>query len=409
MSRSALSPNGRFRLITCSIFRTPLRSIVNSVESLAQSHSVLAQNIEADIEKPLREYQNKNKEMRAMSTIQGNLSSIAKDLETAQKRAEKVKGGKSSTKIANATSDVDIATQQWESQAPYVFEQLQALDENRLNHLRDVLTQLETHEVDKVERNRVNAESCLNALLNLNTSEEISAFVAKTSGGRPPLTPKQKSHTAPGGILRPTTPAHTHDDRESDMSAVSAGAARSAPSPCTYGFSHLGDDVLIVDVTAQERRFGLKRLGTMISRTRHASKPVDRAGSPEKRSRPNLNPLRRGTSTRDMQTIPSPQGSAINLPPPPLPTQPRIGPTNPEPQPSRELHREEHLPNGDALRPPPVRSSSLPGAANGTNPTALPATPEENQPTEPQRKPAEVCYHIVICVLPLMGTESARQ
>ena len=220
-------------LITFSIFRTPLKSIVSSTESLAQSHSILAQNIETDIEKPLREYQNKNKEMRAMTTIQGNLASIAKDLETAQKRADKVKGGKSSTKIANATSDVEIATQQWESQAPYVFEQLQALDENRVNHLRDILTQLETHEVDQVERSRINAESSLNAILNLNTSEEISAFVAKTSGGRPPLTPRQQSHTVSGAALRPPTPARTHDDGASELSSVSAGAASSAPSPCT--------------------------------------------------------------------------------------------------------------------------------------------------------------------------------
>lgn len=187
-----------------------------------------------------------------MTTIQGNLASIAKDLETAQKRADKVKGGKSSTKIANATSDVDIATQQWESQAPYVFEQLQALDENRVNHLRDILTQLETHEVDQVERNRVNAESCLNAILNLNTSEEISAFVAKTSGGRPPLTPRQKSRTISGGALRPPTPARTHDDGASEMSTVSAGAARSAPSPCTSEFCRCG--YILIDACCNSSR-----------------------------------------------------------------------------------------------------------------------------------------------------------
>lgn len=342
-----------------------------------------------------------------MTTIQGNLASIAKDLETAQKRAEKVKGGKSSTKIANATSDVDIAAQQWQSQAPYVFEQLQALDENRVNHLRDILTQLETHEVDQVERNRVNAESCLNALLNLNTLEEISAFVAKISGGRPPLTPRQKSRTIPGGALRPQTPARTHDDGASERSTVSAGAARSVPSPSTSQYHRAENFFCLMEViTAQERRFGLKRLGTMINRTRNTSKPLDRAGSPEKRSRPNLNPLRRGTSTRDMQAIPSPQDSAINLPPPPLPPQPRIDRTDAAPQPSQEPQRESHLPNGDTLQPPPVRSSSLPGA-NGTLPTAVTTTSEENKSTGPQGKQAEVCCHILIRVLSLTGTESA--
>lgn len=395
------SQNSCSALISRSIFRTPLKSIVSSTESLAQSHSILAQNIEVDIEKPLREYQTKNKEMRAMTTIQGNLASIAKDLEVAQKRAEKVKGGKSSTKIANATSDVDIATQQWESQAPYVFEQLQALDENRLNYLRDILTQLETHAVDQVERNRVNAESCLNALLNLNTSEEISAFVAKTSGGRPPLTPRQKSQTAPAGGLRPTTPAHGHDDRASELSAISTGATRSAQSPRKPHVSHSGKFLLTRLVIAQERRFGLKRLGTMIIRTRQTSKPLDHAGSPEKRLRPSLNPLRRGTSTRDMQTIPSPQGSAVNLPPPPLPPPPQIDPTHPdsqrktgftdpEPLSSAEPRRVEYLPNGDALQPPPVRSSSLPGA-NGIIPAPPSMHPDESQPAGLRKTPAEVC------------------
>ena len=325
-----------------------------------------------------------------MTTIQGNLASIAKDLEIAQKRADKVKGGKSSTKIANASSDVDIATQQWESQAPYVFEQLQALDENRVNHLRDVLTQLETHEVDQVERSRINAESSLNAILNLNTSEEISAFVAKTSEGRPPMTPRQKSRTVSGGALRPPTPARTHDDGVSEHSTVSAGAAKSAPSPRTSEYP--GIRYIFIDrvVIAQERRFGLKRLGTMINRTRYTSKPLDRAGSPEKRSRPNLNPLRRGTSTRDMQSIPSPPGSAVNLPPPPLPTQPRIQSTDAEPQPPQEPQRDDYLPNGDSSRPPPLRSSSLPGT-NGTHPATDPVKPEENQSTGPQGKPAEVC------------------
>ena len=119
-----------------------------------------------------------------MSTIQGNLAAVAKEVDGAHRKASKVSGGKSSAnKVANATSDVESANQQWESQAPYVFEQLQSLDETRINHLRDVLTQLETHEVDLVERNRITAESCLNALLNVETSEEISTFVAKVSGG----------------------------------------------------------------------------------------------------------------------------------------------------------------------------------------------------------------------------------
>ena len=158
------------------------------MEALAQSHSTLAHRIEADVERPLKDYQSKSREMQAVNTVQGNLTAIAKEVDSAHRKASKVSGAKSSAnKVANATSDVEAANQQWESQAPYVFEQLQALDENRVNHLRDVLTQLETHEVDQVERNRTSAESCLNTILNINSAEEISAFVARQTANAPTI------------------------------------------------------------------------------------------------------------------------------------------------------------------------------------------------------------------------------
>lgn len=175
------------------------------MQSLAESHSTLASKIELDVERPLKDFQTKNREMQAIGTIQGNLAAVAKDLDGAQKKAQKLAGGKSSAnKVANATSDVDAANQQWESQAPYVFEQLQALDESRINHLRDVLTQFETHEVDLVERNRVTAESCLNALLNVNTADEISTFVAQHTGGESvPPRPASRSATTGSSIPAP--------------------------------------------------------------------------------------------------------------------------------------------------------------------------------------------------------------
>ena len=168
--------------------------------------------------------------MQAMSTIQGNLASMGKDLETAQKRVEKIKSGRSSAaKVANAKGDVDTANQQWESQAPYVFEQLQALDENRVNHLRDVLTQLQTHELDQLEKSRVAAESCLNALLNVDTTDEISNFVARSSGVRP-RSARQHSRTATTNTLSPPPPIRQQDDGASEISSISAGVPRAGPS-----------------------------------------------------------------------------------------------------------------------------------------------------------------------------------
>ena len=117
-----------------------------------------------------------------MTTICGNLATMAKEFEAASKKIEKLKdkGTKAAVgKIASATAEVDSAKSQWESQAPFIFEKLQAVDESRINHLRDALTQFQTHELDQTERNRSAAEYCLNALLNINTAEEILNFMSK--------------------------------------------------------------------------------------------------------------------------------------------------------------------------------------------------------------------------------------
>lgn len=210
--------------------------------------------MEADVERPLREYQKGSREMQAMSTIQGNLAAVGRELDTAQKRVEKVKAGKSSgNKVADATAGVETLRREWDSQAPYVFEQLQALDENRINHLRDVLTQLQTHEVDQVERNRVSAESCLNVLLNVDTADEISTFVAKSSSGPPTMQQAPvRSRQTPANHLSTPTPSRTQDDRASEISATSEGNLRSGSAsgpPGMYQYIDIHVPLLIASST----------------------------------------------------------------------------------------------------------------------------------------------------------------
>ena len=370
-----------------SIFQTPWQSIVSSTEALAQSHALLAQKIEADVERPLRDYNGKNREMQGISTIQGNLASVARDVDTARKRADKTLGGKTSqNKIDNATSDFNVANQQWDSQAPYVFEQLQALDENRVNHLRDVLTQFQTHEVDLVERNRVSAESCLNAILNVNTGDEISTFVAKTSQGAPVAPPpRPKSRSASNQALSVRQRAGSTDDRASAVSGTSAAATRAEtipPVPSLQG----------QDSPRRPGGFGLKRLGTVIGR-RKEKKP-ERPPSPEKRMRSGLNPLRRGTSSKNMQAIPSPpETSTVHLPPT-TPSQeealPEIvaAPRSQRPHSPIEQRRLNDQLNGDSISPAPRRTSSLP-TTNGVQ-TERDVTQQDIPPMPTPPKLAEV-------------------
>jgi hypothetical protein len=173
-------------LTPSSVFSTPWQKIVSSTQALADSHSTLSQNIGRDVEMPLRDFASSSREMQAMATITGNLQSIGKDVELAQKKADKLKdkGGKAATsKVASAASEVENAQGQWDSQAPYVFERLQAVDEERVDHLRNVLTQYQTHITDCTTSAGSQGEECMNAILNVQTADEIKTYAMRTTRG----------------------------------------------------------------------------------------------------------------------------------------------------------------------------------------------------------------------------------
>ena len=210
-----------------SVFQTPWDKILQSTDAIAASHQLFAQRIEKDVEQPLRAFQNK-KEMQNMHTISANLVTMARELDDAAEKSEKLtrKGGKANShKVELAASRLESVSQQWESQAPFIFETLQAVDEQRINHLRDVLPQLETHEVDQASRTQASAEEVLNTMLEINTAQEIQNFAQRTTAGKPrihkrPMTRQSSVITAPG--LAP--PSITgHDDDVSDHSVHKEG------------------------------------------------------------------------------------------------------------------------------------------------------------------------------------------
>ena len=136
-------------------------------------------------------------------------------------------------------------------------------------------------------------------------------------------------------------------------------------------------------------------MGTVLGgRSNKSAKALDRVPSPEKRSRPMRNPLRRGTSShQNMETIPSPPSSFSNLPQsPPQLEAPVIQPVSSQsiekPQ-SQERRLSNDQVNGDKIQPAPTRMSSLPGMTNGISSSANrdPATMQEAQPAPPPGPP----------------------
>ncbi|KAI1802033.1 Muniscin C-terminal mu homology domain-containing protein [Daldinia bambusicola] len=211
-------PNAQSELGT---FQPQWDKILQSADALAMSHHIFATKIEKDVEIPLRSF-HQRKEMINIQTIQGNLQNMARELEDAQERSDKLsrKGGKASAqKVELAAGKLESAAQQWESQAPFIFESLQALDESRMNQLRDCLTQYGTYEGEQAQSHQAEAETVLNSLLDYSTAAEIQQFVAKTTAGRPKIekrttTARQSSSLSERNTtLAPPTVHPTADDR----------------------------------------------------------------------------------------------------------------------------------------------------------------------------------------------------
>ncbi|KAK1834274.1 Muniscin C-terminal mu homology domain-containing protein [Podospora conica] len=207
------------------VFQPPWDKILQSTDAIAASHQLFAQRIEKDVEASLRGFQTK-REMQNMQTIGANLVTMAKELDDAAEKADKLtkKGGKANShKMDLATARLESASQQWESQSPFIFETLQALDEQRVNHLRDVLTQFETHEVDQATRTQATAEEVLNTILEVNTAQEIQTFSQRSVAGKPRVERKpmtRQSSVVTNTNLAPPSIHGVHDDDASDHSGL---------------------------------------------------------------------------------------------------------------------------------------------------------------------------------------------
>ncbi|CAM1503219.1 Fc.00g079950.m01.CDS01 [Cosmosporella sp. VM-42] len=193
------------------VFQAPWNRIIDSVESIAHSHHLLAERIEKDVEHPLRNFQHR-KDVHNLNNMTNNLTAMARDLEEAQIRSDKLsrRGGRASAqKVDAASSHLEAASQQWDSQAPFIFETLQALDESRVNNLRDLLTQYQTHESDQAQRTQDNAADTLTLMLEIETEREIQSFVHRATAGKTRLPPPTRSSTRQSSIAGTTgsTPA----------------------------------------------------------------------------------------------------------------------------------------------------------------------------------------------------------
>ncbi|PWW74577.1 hypothetical protein C7212DRAFT_298575 [Tuber magnatum] len=350
------------------VFQGPWTRIVQSTHSVASSHQEFAQKIEAEVERPLRDFTVRNQEWAGMKNLETNMAIVAKAVDSAEEKVEKLKkrGPKAKAhQVAEATSAASSALAEWDSQAPYVFEKFQAADESRVNQLRDVLTTWQTLEVDRSQRSMQSAASTLNVILDINTEDEMRGFANKAAIGKERVE-RERGRTASSGAT-----------------TASGGGG-----------------------------LGLKRLGTVFrGRNRNSSIPhFHRSASPDKRSSeklgsgkphpplpsspvPTSNGFGRSGGGESSLAVPSggsPSGPSMERSIPPSPTQngdahppafptaPTVGPSQTLPTPSVLVTSEEPQKDAEGYTiPPPVHD--IGGAA-------LPDDETADEPSQPQFK-----------------------
>lgn len=160
-----------------------------------------------------------------MKNLETNLSAIAKTVDSAEERAEKLRkrGQKAKPQqVAEAATSVSNAHAEWDSQAPFVFEKLEVADEARCNNLKDALTRLQTLELDQAQSTMQAAEATLSIMLDITASDETKGFANKATLGRHKIE-RQQSRTGSRNPGHPSTPSIVTDDSVSVQSSHSGG------------------------------------------------------------------------------------------------------------------------------------------------------------------------------------------
>ena len=297
-----------------SVFAAPWTTITSSIETIADSHAALASKIEAEAEQPLRQFASSSREMSAVSTMRGNLVAMAKDVDKAQQKLSKIqnKGDRAdSSKVASFNQELETALSDWKSQAPYVFENLQALDDSRFSRLKESLTQLVMNDNEAAQRSSSAwAPGCLDAVLNTQPSDEITAFALRS--------------------VQPTS--------ETPMLARDSTAVRPSAAPFTRSTSEFltpGGSQRNVEAASQlsestqekkkDRFGGLSKIGTVVKRSRNrdsiygSSQLQTSEPSEQKASRLPFKRFGRGKSSNPaLESTPETPPAARSSPPPRL-------------------------------------------------------------------------------------------
>ena len=249
------------------------------------------------------------------------MASLATAVTTAQRESDKLaqKGGKANAaKVEAATLKLQNASSQWDSQAPFIMETFQVLDEARLNHLREVLTQYQTHELAVLTDCKRSIERSMNALLEVDTAQEIKNWSKSVTAGKPitERRARQLSAAPTDSSVNSPPPPSSHGDNASSPSNSQEHFRGKHPNKRVTQSMEISQAVALLEVRGINAFAYFKsesktksRIGTILNRRRQSIHGgFARAPSPTK-----MPPFLRSSTSRDGRPSPSPRASTNNL------------------------------------------------------------------------------------------------
>lgn len=194
--------------------------VLSSTRENAKAASSFATKIHKEIEAPLRQYTTRSAQWADMKVLQSELETLANTVKLDKHRNTR----------ANDENRV-----QWESQAPFLLEQAETIDESRLGYLKNALTTYGTVEADYSDKSLKISEKVLNNVLSYEPMDEIATYAAQVGRGEELAASHSltSSHfNRPGSIAESLTHASTNNsnglyENPHDQHASSSSKLRS--------------------------------------------------------------------------------------------------------------------------------------------------------------------------------------
>ncbi|RHZ71114.1 hypothetical protein Glove_262g43 [Diversispora epigaea] len=159
----------------------------------ATLHSFYVTKISDEIETPLREMTIADQKWTQLKQEETNLSKLAKEYEERvskvnrfKTKKEKLSGKRAETsenKLIEAQKALEQIKAEWNSEWPKYLERSQEVDFMRWVHLKEILTNFETMQVESYQKRIEISEKNLSTIMEFNVQNEISDFCSKAIEG----------------------------------------------------------------------------------------------------------------------------------------------------------------------------------------------------------------------------------